>query len=103
VDHYDVLRIVPRPVQSRFELAAVRLADTWLATGRVTASADDLRIARDYLEQVGWNVRELPGVLVQLEDQDGRVEEMSREAAILVAFRRLVARLRGSRGTDLEG
>jgi hypothetical protein len=31
-------------------------------------------------------------VLVQLEDEDGRVEEMSREAAILVAFRRLVAR-----------
>ena len=102
MDHYDVLRNVPRPVRSRFELAAVRLADAWIATGRVTASADDLRIARDYLEQVGWNVRELPGVLVQLEDADGRVEEMSREAAILVAFRRLVARMRGSRGTDLE-
>jgi hypothetical protein len=41
-------------------------------------------------------------VLVQLEDQEGRVEEMSREAVILVAFRRLVARVRGSRGTDLE-
>ena len=103
MDHYDVLRHVPRPVQSRFELAAARLADAWLAKGRVTASADDLRIARDYLEHVGWNVRELPGVLVQLEDQDGRVEEMSREAVILVAFRRLVARLRPPRSTDIVG
>jgi len=102
LDHYDVLRNLPRPVQSRFELAVVRLADAWLATGRVTASADDLKIARDYLEQVGWNVRELPGVLVRLEDEDGHVEELSREAVILVAFRRLVARLRGSRGTDLD-
>ena len=92
MDHYDVLRYVPRPVESRFELAAVRIADAWLATRRVKASADDLQIARDFLEQVGCNVRELPGVLVQLEDEDGRVEEMSREAAIIEAFRRLVAR-----------
>ena len=41
----------------------------WLATGRMTVSADDLKIARDFLEQVGCNVRELPGVLVQLEDE----------------------------------
>ena len=92
MDHYDVLRYVPRPVESRFELAAVRIADAWLAAGRVKASADDLQIARDFLEQVGCNVRELPGVLVQLEDEHGRVEEMSREAAIIEAFRRLVAR-----------
>jgi len=92
VDHYDVLRYVPRPVRSRFELAAVRIADAWLAAGHAKASADDLQMARDFLEQVGCNVRELPGVLVRLEDEDGRVEEMSREAAIVVAFRRLVAR-----------
>ena len=92
MDHYDVLRHVPRPVESRFELAAVRIADAWLAAGRVKASADDLQIARDFLEQVGCNVRELPGVLVQLEDEHGRVEEMSREAAVIEAFRRLVAR-----------
>ena len=97
MDHYDVLRIVPRPVESRFELAAVRLAEGWLAARRVTASADDLRIARDFLELVGCNVRELPGVLVQIEDEDGRVQEMSREAAILLAFRRLVAHHRPGR------
>jgi len=92
LDHYDVVRNVPRPVESRFELAAVRIADAWLAAGQIKASADDLQIARDFLQQVGCNVRELPGVLVRLEDEDGRVEEMSREAAILEAFRRLVAR-----------
>jgi len=92
VDHYDVLRNVPRQVRSRFELAAVRIADAWLAAGHAKASADDLQMARDFLEQVGCNVRELPGVLVRLEDEDGRVVEMSREAAIVVAFRRLVAR-----------
>jgi hypothetical protein len=106
LDHYDVLRHVPRPVESRFELAAVRIADAWLAAGRIKASADDLQIARDFLEQVGCNVRELPGVLVQLEDEEGRVEEMSREAAILEAFRRLVARARYARpsvsGDDLD-
>jgi hypothetical protein len=97
LDHYDVLRNIPRAVETRFELAAVRLAESWLAAKRVTASADDLRIARDFLEQVGCNVRELPGVLVQLEDEAGHVEEMSREAAILVAFRRLVAHHRPGR------
>ena len=102
MDHYDVVRHVPRPVESRFELAAVRIADAWLAAGRVKASADDLQIARDFLEQVGCNVRELPGVLVQLEDEDGRVEEMSREAAIIEAFRRLVARGRYVRPTVSE-
>jgi hypothetical protein len=102
LDHYDVLRNVPRPVESRFELAAVRIADAWLAAGRVKASADDLQIARDFLEQVGCNVRELPGVLVQLEDEQGRVEEMSREAAILEAFRRLVARGRHLRPASPE-
>lgn len=102
MDHYDVLRNAPRPVQSRFELAAVRIADAWLAAGHAKASADDLQIARDFLAQVGCNVRELPGVLVQLEDEDGRVVEMSREAAIVVAFRRLVARCRPPRGNALE-
>ncbi len=100
MDHYDVLRHGPRPVESRFELAAVRLAEGWLATGCVKASADDLKIARDFLEQVGCNVRELPGVLVQLEDEHGQVQEMSREAAIMVAFRRLVARMRPDRLVD---
>lgn len=102
MDHYDVLRNVPRPVQNRFELAAVRIADAWLAARRAQASADDLQIARDFLEQVGCNVRELPGVLVQLEDEDGRVHELSREAAILAALRRLVARLRPGRTSDLD-
>ena len=102
MDHYDVLRIIPRPVQSRFELAAVRIADAWLAAGHAKASADDLQMARDFLQQVGCNVRDLPGVLVRIEDEDGRVEEISREAAIVVAFRRLVARKRPDRAGVLD-
>jgi hypothetical protein len=84
-------------VESRFELAAVRLAERWLANGRVTVSSDDMKIARDFLEQVGCNVRELPGVLIRFEDEHGHVEEVSRETALLLAFRRLVARLRDER------
>jgi hypothetical protein len=84
-------------VESRFELAAMRLAERWLASGRVTVSSDDLKIARDFLEQVGCNVRELPGVLVRFEDERGHVVEVSRETALLLAFRRLVARLRDDR------
>jgi hypothetical protein len=102
LDHHDVLRNLPRQVESRFELAVVRLAEGWLAQGRVTASADDLKIARDFLEQVGCNVRELPGVLVRFEDEDGRVQEMSREGAILAAFRRLVAHHRPARVAPLD-
>jgi hypothetical protein len=30
-------------------LAAVRLAERWLANGRVTVSSDDMKIARDFL------------------------------------------------------
>lgn len=92
MDHLDVLRNSPNPVHTRFELAAVRLAERWLAAGRVTASADDLRIASDFLAEVGCNVRELPGVLVRFEDEEGHVVEMSREAAMVAAFRRLVRR-----------
>ena len=84
-------------MESRFELAAVRLAERWLANGRVTVSSDDMKIARDFLEQVGCNVRELPGVLIRFEDEHGHVEEVSRETALLLAFRRLVARLRHER------
>lgn len=98
MDHLDVIRQgPPRTVESRFDLAAVRLAERWLASGRVTVSADDLKIAREFLEQVGCNVRELPGVLVRFEDEHGHVEEISREAALLLAFRRLVARGRAAR------
>jgi hypothetical protein len=39
---------------------------------------------------------------VRIEDEDGRVEEMSREAAIVVAFRRLVARKRPDRAGVLD-
>ena len=98
MDHLDVIRQgPPRTVESRFELAAVRLAERWIASGRVTVSADDLKIAGDFLEQAGCNVRQLPGMLVRFEDEHGHVAEISREAALLLAFRRLVARARVAR------
>lgn len=84
-------------MESRFELAAVRLAERWLASGRMIVSSDDMKIARDFLEQAGCNVRELPGVVIRVEDEHGHVEELSREGVLLLAFRRLVACLRDGR------
>ncbi len=79
MDDHDRLRQGrPRAVESRFELAAVRLAERWLAAGRVTVSSDDLRIARDFLEQVGCNVRELPGVLVRSRTRGPRRTDVAR-------------------------
>ena len=102
MDHHDLIRQgPPRAVESRFELAAVRLAERWLASGRMTVSSDDMKITRDFLEQVGCHVRELPGVLIRIEDEHGHVEEMSREGALLLAFRRLVACLRDGRSRRL--
>ena len=82
----------PRVVRTRFELAAIRLTDAWLGGRRVCATAEDLRIAREFLEDVGLRVEELPGLLVSLHHRDGRSEEMTREAVVLVALRRLAAR-----------
>jgi hypothetical protein len=39
-----------RPVETRFELAAARMVDGWLANGRVTLSDSDLRLVREFLE-----------------------------------------------------
>jgi hypothetical protein len=80
----------PKKVVSRFELAASRMADAWLRAGRVTVSREDLRIARDFLEQAGWVVREVGCGLVELAGKrGGPSQEMSFEALVLVAMRRL--------------
>jgi hypothetical protein len=80
----------PPEVRSRFELAAARMADAWLRAGRARLSAQDFRIVREFLERDGWTVEELPGVFVRLQCR-GHSGEMTREAALLVALRRLVA------------
>ena len=81
----------PPEVKSRFALAAARMADAWLRAGHVRVSAQDFRIVRDFLERDGWTVEELPGVRVRLRCAGVLSAEMTREAAALVALRRLVA------------
>jgi len=48
---HDVTRKKPRKVASRFELAASRMAEARHEAGTVTVSADDLRVAREFLTQ----------------------------------------------------
>jgi len=81
----------PPEVRSRFALAAARMADAWLRAGHVRVSAHDFRIVRDFLERDGWMVEELPGVCVRLRSVGVLSADMTREAAALVALRRLVA------------
>jgi hypothetical protein len=85
----DVVGDRPRQVASRFELAASRIADAWLSNGHIAVTADDFRLARDYLDRTGSSVEETPGVLVRIRDRNGRSQEMTREAAVILALRRL--------------
>ena len=80
----------PKKVVSRFELAASRMADAWLRTGRVTVSREDLQIARDFLEQTGCVIRDVGCGLVELASKrGGPSQEMTFEALVLLAMRRL--------------
>lgn len=88
----NVVEERPRPVASRFELAASRLTEAWLNAGQVSVTADDLRMARDFLAQTGITVEETPGVLVRIRHRDGRSQETTREGAVLLALRRLASR-----------
>jgi hypothetical protein len=89
----DVTRKKPRKVVSRFELAASRMAEAWLEAGAVTVSADDLRVAREFLTHTGWTVREVRGGFLQLaRKRGGLVREMSPEAVVLFALRGLAER-----------
>jgi hypothetical protein len=78
-----------RPVRARFELAACRMAEAWLAAGRILVSASDMKLAREFLEQAGWRVEETTGCRVRVVTHEGRTEEMTREDAVLAALRRL--------------
>ena len=89
---YCVTEERPRTVSSRFELAVGRMIERWMAAGCVQISADDIQLAREYLEQTGWKVEDLPGARIRLVKSRGRSEEMEREAAVLVALRRLAER-----------
>ena len=86
----DVTTNPPRAIRARFELIASRIADAWITSGELKVSGSDLRLAQEFLEQTGYQVQEVPGLLVRL-TRDGQSEEMTREKAVLLAMRRLAA------------
>jgi len=87
---HDLLADRPRAVDSPFELAARRIMANWLETSCVTATADDLRLATDFLKRVGVTIEHLPGCEVRLVSGRGEGATMSREAAVMTAIRHLV-------------
>ena len=92
MDH-DVTRKRPRKIESRFELAASRMASAWVRAGRISVGPDDLRIARAFLEETGWRVGDLTSGVVRLaRRQGGPVRELTPEAVVLLALRQLADR-----------
>jgi len=81
----------PRPIATRFELFAARLMETWVTAGAVHVSADEFRMAAEFLRSAGWNVEETAGLMVRLRRKDGETHEMTREAALMLAVRELTA------------
>jgi len=80
-----------RTVSTRFELAAGRMVEKWVAAGRIKVDAVDLRLAREFLEHSGCTIEELSDGGLRV-SRKGRGSEMSREAAVVEALRRLAAR-----------
>ena len=78
---------LPRNIATQFELFAARLMEGWISAGAVQVSSGDLRMAAEFLKQVGWQVEEAAGLMVKLRDADGHTHEMTREAAMLFAVR----------------
>jgi hypothetical protein len=88
---YDVLSDPPREAESPFELAARRMIDTWLETGSIVATPDDLRLATGFLHQFGVRLEPLPGCEVRVMSEQDGIAVVSREEAVMTAIRRLVA------------
>ena len=80
-----------KPVSTLFEIAAARMVDSWLAAGRVEISRSDVDLAREFLDESGWRVAEVESGL-RVVRRDGRVQQMSREAAVMAALRKLATR-----------
>jgi hypothetical protein len=96
---YDTLTDLPRVVASPFELAARRLAETWLDLGRITVTDDDVRLAADFLKRFGITLDAARGDSVRLTSTRGGVSTVSREEALVTAFRCL-AGANGHRSTN---
>ena len=82
----------PHRVRTRFELAAARLAESWIAGGRMDVSQADMALATEFLVHSGWKVESLGAGRYRMVNRFGRAEELSREAAFMVALRRLAGR-----------
>jgi hypothetical protein len=78
---------LPRAIASQFELFAARLMESWISAGSVQVSAGDLRMAAEFLRQVGWQVEETAGLMVKLRGNDGHTRELTREATLVFAVR----------------
>jgi hypothetical protein len=78
---------LPREIATQFELFAARLMEGWLTAGAVQVSSGDLRMAAEFLKQVGWQVEETAGLMVKIRGRDGRTRELTREATLLFAVR----------------
>ena len=77
----------PRNIATQFELFAAKLMESWITAGIVQVSAGDMKMAADFLRQVGFQVEEVAGLMVKLRSKDGRTREMTREDAMLFAVR----------------
>jgi hypothetical protein len=97
VEH-DVLEHPAHPVRTFFELAIRRMMDGWLSAGRIKVSARDAQLAREFLQEAGCTVEDLPGARVRVVSGDGHSEEMTREQAVVAALRQLARRAGGGRG-----
>ena len=86
---HDLTQEQARPVRTRFELAVRHMIDGWCQSGRVSVSAGDVKLACEYLIHEGCKVEDAPGALLRVVSREGRSEEMSREATVVAALRRL--------------
>jgi len=91
VEH-DLTETIPHRVHTRFELAIRRMVDTWLDAGRMEVSAGDVKLAREFLEHSGWRVEDAADARLRVVNRDGRAQEMTRQEAVMAAFRGLASR-----------
>ena len=89
---HDVLQERALPVRTRFELAVRRMTEAWLEAGRVRVSAGDVKLAREYLEDSGCKVEETEEARLRVSGLEGRTQELTREALVITALRRLARR-----------
>jgi len=88
----DLTEKIPHRVQTRFELAIRRMVDAWLEAGRMDVSAGDVKLAREFLEHTGWRVEDAPESRLRVFNREGRAQEMTRQEAVMAAFRGLASR-----------